>query len=234
MTLVENLDLSDSESPTGEAIKFDTDKIYFMGHSQGSTGGVLFAAYEPMIKAVVLSGAGGDLTQSLLNKTNPVDISAAIKLVLADVDVNGAHPLLNLFQMLMERSDPVNYGKALHKETVTLDEMPIPGKSVLQTYGDGDTYSPPATMKAQALSISMQIAKPSFEAVGGMAVVDLPVTENYSGGDENPRVTAVMIQYSPADYDGHFVSTRNSDCLSQWTSFLASAATDGIPTLSAP
>ena len=60
--------------PNGRTVRFDPDRIYFMGHSQGGLTGPPWLAYEPLIKGAVLSGAGGLIYLSLLNKTEPVNI----------------------------------------------------------------------------------------------------------------------------------------------------------------
>jgi len=232
--LAESLQVTAAESPTGQAIRFDPSNIYFMGHSQGSTSGVLFVVFEPLIKAVVLSGAGGDLIESLLHKTNPVDISAAIKIVLADADVSANHPLLNLFQMLMERSDPVNFGRAIHSEPLTVGGETLLSRSVLQIYGTGDTYSPPETMKALAHTIWLEIADPALDPIDPLKVVPTPISGNFSASAGGSKITAAMIQYAPEGYDGHFVTMENPDAISQWTRFLSSAVIDGVPTVYAP
>jgi coproporphyrinogen III oxidase len=60
-------------------MKFDTSKIYFKGHSQGGLTGPLFLVAEPEVKAAILSGAGGDLIYSLLNKTEPNNIPKIVQ-----------------------------------------------------------------------------------------------------------------------------------------------------------
>ena len=127
-------------------------RITMFAHSQGASHASLMIAHEPSLAAVVLSGQGGDLTQSLLNKRRPIDIATVVPFALLDADANGQltagdfHPVLALFQMYFERVDSVNYGPLLHVRP----PMDGTGPHVFMTYGLGDTYSPEATMQAYA------------------------------------------------------------------------------------
>ena len=44
-------------------------KIVYLGHSQGAVNGIAFGAIDDQVSAMVLSGVGGGLTQTLLSKT---------------------------------------------------------------------------------------------------------------------------------------------------------------------
>jgi hypothetical protein len=59
----------------------------------------------------------------------------------------------------------------------------------------------------------------------------LPVSGNLNVG--GAAYTGVGRQYEPGDYDGHFVSFRNTDAMDDIVEFLGSAlvAEDGVPTI---
>ena len=52
----------------------------------------------------MLSGTGGTLVRSLLQKMQPVN-TALLPLVLGELTVDENHPVLNLLQMYLDRSD---------------------------------------------------------------------------------------------------------------------------------
>ncbi|MBI5489470.1 MAG: hypothetical protein HY905_19205 [Deltaproteobacteria bacterium] len=223
MLLATNWDAA--ASPTGSEVRFDPARMYWYGHSQGATHGVLSVAYDPSFAAAVMSGAGGSLIESLLAKTSPYNIAAALRMALADPNVSALHPALTIFQMYLEVADPVNYGKYV----VWLPFTGNPGRHVLMTYGLGDTYTPKETLAAMATSFSLSIAEPLIEDIG-LSTVTLPASANR--WVESGAVTAVLTQHNPpAGEDGHFVSTSDETAKRRIEQFLGTAARDGTPTV---
>lgn len=205
---------------TADTTRFDAQRIYFVGHSQGSTVGALALPYESGIAAAVLSGAGGDLRVSLATKRNPVDIASLGPLVLLDRAAGAGHPAYNLFQAYFERADAVNYGALVFYQR----PMGVPARPVVQTYGLGDTYSTIETMQAFASSMGIPVASP---AVGAMpwpaSTIPLPVMDNLNTA--SGPVTGVLLEADPGGaYDGHFVLQRDSTLQARVLGFLASAA----------
>jgi hypothetical protein len=203
----------------GETVRFDPRRIFFFGHSQGSTVGLPAAAYEPDLAGMVFSGAGGDLRLSLTTKVRPIDIASLVPAVLQDPDGrNAGHPVLNVLQTYFERSDAVNYGRLVLLERPT----GIAARPVLMTYGLGDSYSPPATMQTVAATLGLPAAG---MIPGGMnawppgAALPFPVMGNLAGA------TAALLEVDPAGaYDGHFVAFRDAALNERVLRFLATAA----------
>jgi hypothetical protein len=227
--LAETLDWDELASPTGEPIRFDSGQLYYLGHSQGSTTGVGFVAYEPELRGAVFSGAGGLLIESMINKRNPYDLPAALMVGLADPAIDRWHPVLNLVQLLAERADAINHAGAVMDEPVG-DQLP---HHVLQTYGIGDTFTPDVTQYALARALRVEQVtngNPSLESIG---IANPPVTGNEHAAGET--VTAVVALYQPATgEDGHYVIFDLADAQTQVGQFLATAVVDGVPTVVAP
>jgi len=216
--LVKGMDLTAG----GIRVVFDPDRIFFFGHSQGSLTGVPFVAHEPDIKAAIFSGAGGLLYLSLLNKTEPVDISALVRLFLRDTPLDEFHPVLALLQMYMEPSDSVSYARRLTS-------------NVFISEGIVDHFTPVPSIEALATAMRVDPVSPMRQDVTGLTlagrhVLDAPVSGNWQGG-----ATGVLLQYDEvADSDGHFVIFDREDARQQSTQFLATDAADGVATLVAP
>jgi hypothetical protein len=230
LRLVKSIDIAQAPG-TGVPIKFDPDRIYFKGHSQGGLTGPLFLAYEPEVKAAVLSGAGGVLIYSLLNKLEPVNIPHLVGVLLRD-PVNEFHPLLNLAQAYAEDSDPQNYGHLFFKE-------PPPGqapKSIYQSLGLIDTYTPVPNIKALAMAMGVQPVEPRLDEIEGLDLAGLswgaaPVTQNVAGG----QATGVVLEYhAKPGRDGHYVVFDIDDAVSQSNRFLATHSVSGIARLDPP
>lgn len=226
--LLEEVDVAAEDSVTGEAITFDDDHFFFMGHSQGSMVGVPFLAHETRVRAAVLSGAGGSLVLSLLNKSNPVDIASSVQFVLNDGEIGDNHPVLNLLQQFIDPVDPLNFANNLFRAPLG-DNLPI---HTLQTYGLGDTYTPERTQQVLGAAMGIQVADPALQDISGIRGATLPASGNRR--TDGFDVTSIMIQFEAAEgRDGHFVMFDHDDAQDQVTHFLGTAVSDGTPTVPA-
>lgn len=206
------------------AAAIDPRRVMFVGHSQGSTVGVAAFAYEPSFAAAVFSGAGGDLRESLTTKRRPVNIAALVPAVLQEPSVSAGHPALNLLQAFIDRADAVNYGRRVFLAR----PMGVPARPVIQTYGLGDSYSTPETMRTIASTIGLPAAAPipggERAWPPGMGVA-LPLTHNLADAT-GMTATGALLESDPASaYDGHFVMFRDPALNARVRVFLGTAAT---------
>lgn len=197
----------------GAPVPLDTTRIVLFGHSQGAQHAALLAGFEPSLAGVVLSEAGGDLTQSLLTKTQPFDIAHIVPYVLLDFDGSGNlsvgdyNPALTIFQMFFERVDAVNYARRYAREVPT----GAPGLHVFATYGMGDHYTTEATLQAFANAGAFPFATPLLTdpMVFGPTTLPAPIMGNVMIGTST--FTYGMRQYAPpAGVDGHFVALQST------------------------
>ena len=234
MTLVklaEDYSVDAASSPTGEAIDFDASRIVVWGHSQGATHAALMTPWEPGVRAVLWSGLGGDLTESLLTKTEPVNVARVVPLALLDPDASGNlavgdyHPALSLVQAFYERVDPVNLGRRMWRDPFEGDT----GREIFMTYGTGDSYSPERTMSAFARSASLPLVRPQRVDIG-LAGVDAPLLGNVTVGGTSRTVG--LRQYAPpSGVDGHFVSTRSEEGRADATRFVLQTLAGQAPSI---
>ena len=218
-------------SPAGFDVAIDPSRVVLYGHSQGATHAQLMIAYEPGLRAVLLSGAGGDLTESLLTKTEPVNIARALPLALLDVDGDGSlavgdsHPALAMIQMFFERADPVNFGRH-----VRVEPLGPALAHLFMTYGLGDSYSTERTMAAYARSAALPHVEPMLADVGLGAVIAPPVMGNV---DEGGAHSTIGLRQYPAvpDSDGHFVSTESPEASADVARFLLGALAGETPSI---
>lgn len=226
-----------SVADTGaEAINVDPTKIVLFGHSQGSTHGSIALPFSSL-PGGVLSGNGGGLSEALISKTNPVNIAGALLLVIQDADSEGnlrmgdKHPVLSLLQQYIDAADPVNFA-------ALLAARPEPGmapKSVFQSFGLDDTYSPPATLARFVYAAEvMELAAPpsgvSAEDANDLRLTpaETPVSGNVTI-DEN-TATLVCRQYNAKNgSDGHFVAHEVKEAIDDAIGFLSSLAADAEP-----
>jgi hypothetical protein len=213
---------------TGLAIKLDGTKLFFFGHSQGSTEGSLMLPFGDDYKAAVLSGNGASLRDALRTKTKPQDIAAALPLVLQDPamsdpnlgpGVTMTHPVLSLLQQWIDPADPLNFaaiiGKPLQGHT---------GKHVFQTFGIDDSYSPPVTLATFTVAGGLTQVTPHSSAKP-------PYTENLPTAVAVGYTAAIggftlgMREYGPPKgSDGHFVVFDTKAANDDMLLFLTGAA----------
>lgn len=196
----------------GDAIKLDKNSIVFWGHSQGSTEGSLAMPYADGVKAVVLSGNGASLKLALLTKTSPVNIAGALPFALQDPSLAAAdrpaemHPVLSMLQQWIDPADPLHFAQAITRAP----EMGHLPKHVFQTYGLGDTYAPPMTLREYAISgqLDRVAADPSAttpDDIDGAKDVAAGVSGNVTVA--GVKYTLGVREYGPpANDDGHFVA----------------------------
>ena len=225
-------------SKSGQDIAFDGTRITFFGHSQGGLNGPIFLAGSNLARGGVLSGAGCDLGLNLLEKTKPVDVAAAFR-VLAGLgdpesaqELNIHHPVMALVQSIVDPADPVHYGRFITR-------APRPGhvaKSIYQTEGVGedgvgDSYAPPHGIEALSVAMGLPRALPGVKPVveaawAGIADVTIPA-EGLSGNLEGGAASGVLAQFVPAaGRDGHFVVFNNVAAKLQAAGFVKNLADD--------
>ncbi len=220
--------LDAADSPTGEAIRFDPTRIYYLGHSQGALTGASFLGLSRHVRVAVLSGAAGGLALAISHKRSPVDIAGLLPWALGDVAPDGSsrvsdnHPVLGLLQHLFAPVDPLSWARTWLSE-------PLDGaskRSVLQVWGLGDTFSPDPAAKALASAAGLVQAEPVDEDIAGTLKASPPLYDTHGGA------TGVVADYVPDGYDGHFVLFENPDATRQAIGFLGSAVQDaeGLPT----
>jgi hypothetical protein len=194
---------------TGGAIKIDGTKLFFFGHSQGSTEGSLMLPFGDDYKAAVLSGNGASLREALRTKTQPVDITAALPLVLQDPLMTDAdlgpgvtlyHPVLSLLQQWIDPADPLSFAAVIGD--------PLSGhlgKHVFQTFGLEDSYSPPDTMATFAIAAGLTQVTPHASAGDDAYTDGLPDPVDVGYQAAGAGMTQGMRQYASSSSDGHFV-----------------------------
>jgi hypothetical protein len=213
-------------------IRFDSDNFYSFGHSQGATVAALFVPFEENVRAAVLSGVGGSLALSLLNKTSPEDVAAGVEFILTGAgtratSVTDTHPLLSIIQMVSDRVDPLNFARLIFRLPPSEESD---GTHVFMSYGFGDTYTPEPNQTAYAQAAGLQAPIPHVGDMEGYGETTYPVSGNRAAN--GIPVTALVVPVEPLDYDGHFVIFRDNDVADQAAEFIGTSVRDGVPTVS--
>jgi hypothetical protein len=216
-----SLVLPAASSPTGADIS--VGNVAFWGHSQGATEGSIAMPYTPNVTGAVFSGVGASLIDSLLTKKNPVNISAIVPVVLSEAPANvgAAHPALGMIQNAIDPADPLSHAAAI------IGTGPL-AKHVFVPYGQGDTYATPITQLTYVVAAKLGVAAPPASVAAPDDLMSpsspVPISGNTAG-----NLTAVVRQYAPNAYDGHFVVFKDADGKVNADRFLADAVGGGVP-----
>jgi pimeloyl-ACP methyl ester carboxylesterase len=207
-------------------LRTDPERIMLMGHSQGGLHAALAA---PFIgndsSAVVLSGTGGQLAITILERKDPFDFAALVSsLLFLDADeLSPLHPAIGLVQTLVDVTDPVNY--APYWSSVRgpwAGHTPVP---VLVTSGTDDNATPYQT--SVALAAAARLPAVSDEVLGGETLVlrgcawsGLPAADNAWGFD-GLRRTLGFAQFEDGSHWVVFQEQPASDLYVNWLSSTA-------------
>jgi len=222
-------DLAVGDTSWGRASKMDPNNILFFGHSHGGLAGAIMMAVDPRVRGAVLSGSSGVLIETILRRKAPLDIQAAIALVAGlEVDqLDTFHPVVNLAQMLVDATDPVNYAPYWLNP---LGEGRA--KDVLMTSGALDDASPAVGADAVAAAAGVPLVLPiDHESLAhtlrGLFPLPLPLSSNLLAGN-GTAVTGGLRQYPGAD---HFVALTDPAAIALWRGFFRAYRAEGVPVI---
>lgn len=209
-------------TPDGDTLRLDPDQVYFMGHSQGGlTGALATPFFGDDAKGAMLSGAGGVLAITVVQRKDPLDFAALVRALAgleADEPLTPNHPVLGVVQNLVEVTDPVNYAPYWFSERSDWDwQAPVP---VLLTNGTEDQATPWQT--ALALAAAGRLPWVGDTAKGGENLVlrtgpqrDLPVydeAEALGGG----RLPSAFAQFKGGSHWVIYEEQVASDLVFNW------------------
>ncbi len=208
-------------------LRINPDEIYFVGHSQGGITGAIALPSTQGIKGWVLSGAGGGLSMTVMQRENPMIIRDAVLTALGapeGTDLFEMHPLIGMVQMLAETTDPINYAR------YWMGGGSGDAASILLTEGIRDEQTPADTSEALAVAGGLPIARPYQErevlgmGLAGLSPLETPYTANANHSDGS-AVTAGLAQFNR----NHFAIFNDGDAALLWANFLYSQTRDAGP-----
>jgi hypothetical protein len=243
-------------------LDLDPGQVYLMAQGEGARAGVIFTAFEPLVRAAVITQAGGPVTASLTGQRAPVDLAGSMAILVAEKNPGTMHPVVSLMQMLFDPVDPVNYGRfiihAPPRIGETADDPPaeiLAGPHHLLVFmGRDDPAAPEHPLLALVSTFGIHqfdndaagcrcsdacdaaSADGLHEAVctiGGMDQFTDDTRGNLRGGLVTGGLTMLV---AAGDASPHDVIFNSADAEAQVAGFLASASLDaeGIPTIFAP
>lgn len=176
-----------------EQLPLDTDDLHLVARGAGADASWSFLANHAVVHSAVLSSTGGWELRRLLDSVDGQTGEPglyALRRLLNDTKVDRFHPMANVLQLVLERSDPAVFARELWKD-------PRPGsrsRHVLHLYAVDDLIVGGAAQ--QALQLASRIP-----TVGGVlvdfdqATGALPASRN-ALNDQGDRRTVGSVQVS--------------------------------------
>lgn len=220
------------ELPDGSTVPTRGDQIVVVGHSQGGIAAAIALPWiDDRARSVVLSGAGGLLAITAVERDSDFDFPTLIRTLLgfdAGEALTEAHPVLGLIQHLVEPTDPINYAPAWLHENRGTARAPTP---VLHVGGVRDEQTPSRTSEALAAAARLPFSGDRHTAAPGAVLrgfdsTELPQQAHVPGFDGRP-VTAGFAQFFSGN---HFVVFRDPKARDMVRRFLLTSL-DGDPVI---
>jgi hypothetical protein len=225
--LQENLAAGGPIAEAHPELRINPDAIFYLGHSQGGIHGALAVPFAEGVHAWALSGAGGGLSMTMMQREDPLVIRDALRTAAGDppgMALSDLHPVIGLVQINAERTDPINYAPRWVRES---NGEPV---SIVLTSALRDQQTPVDTSEALAVAGGLPIAEPYFvRDVFGLELRDLPPQQTpYVGNAMHPDGAPVTLGVAQFD-DNHFVIFHDLDAATLWANLLYSYVRDGAP-----
>jgi hypothetical protein len=248
--------------PGLEGVDLDPDHVYLLGHGEGARSALVFAAFEPLVKALAVTQAGGPLSAVYTTQRAPLDFAGSMAVMVAERSPGTMHPVVSLMQMIFDPADPVNYGRFIINQPPqvgeTTDDPPVPilagPHHLFMVMGRNDPAAPEGPMFS--LIATLGIHQVDNDAAGCRCgeACDAPdaaglhdavctiggltaFTDDARGNLLWGAVTGAVTMALPGSGDsGRDVIFEDADAAAQYAGFFASAFLDpeGIPTVYAP
>lgn len=231
-TMLESMNIPAGVLEEGSEARFDTSKIAFLGHSQGGLVGAGFAAIDERPRAFVYSGLGAILSITLQERKDIVDFEALLVTLLRlpeGAELGDTHPVLNLIQTFIDRSDPIAYADSFLR-----DPPAGANRDFLQVEGFLDFASPARGQEAFAAAARFPVVAPVHRVPAasellGLEPMDAPASSNVE--TTAGRITAGLIQYPE---ETHFPIFDNPDARRRYLEFVRTAMEQGRAEIVAP
>ncbi|MBI2378105.1 MAG: hypothetical protein HYV07_29150 [Deltaproteobacteria bacterium] len=223
---VKTAELLPRDTGLGAAVRFDSAHILYYGHSQGTVIAPPVLAYEPDLRAAIMTGAGAEIGLTVLEKKKPNDVSSLVKIAFGDQSVSRIHPIIGFLSFYFGPSDAIPYAPMFAKD-VPAGRGPT---DLLHVYGIGDGYAPESTQAAWARAAGEPLVGAVLKSLPGVAAIADNARGNVGGASLG------LIQYEPPtdgdgapEYDGHFVGRRDAKAKRAIERFIMDAATTDQP-----
>jgi hypothetical protein len=165
-------------SAGGVPLRLDPTQVLLLGQGVSAPAAIEVTVHAPAIRALAVTNAPGTWIDVALHQERPWPTLPLLRAAFADPSLTRVHPVLNLWQQVMERGDAVAH--APHVLTA-----PRPGdaaRPVLAVVGHGDPRWGDAAMTSVVASLGLsQAPVAGADPLEGVPQIALPASGNVDG-----------------------------------------------------
>lgn len=210
----ETATLAAATTGIGAVVRFDRAHLMYYGHSQGTVIIPAALSAESGLRAAVLTGAGGEIGLTVLEKKKPSDVSSLTRVAFGDSNITRLHPAIGLLSLFFGASDAIPYAPSF-KSGVTRGDH---GLELLMIYGLRDGYTPESTQAALIRAAALPLVGPVLKPLSRVSTVPIAPPPSYAASQFQPPTTGTT-------YDGHFVGANDPVAKRLIEEFIGTAAT---------
>lgn len=190
------------EIPGLGQIRFQADRVLYLGNSLGAWIGAILVSVDPLVQAAALNCGGGGIIVNLI--VNSPAFGGEFGPVLAGLfglsekDLSSPFsPILNLVQTVVEAMDPLNWApRSVVRPFEYPGARPQPAKHLLLEEVMWDNSMPNEATEALARAFGASLLEPCYRDVGFVPRGGTSVSANAANG----RSTVALAQYAPAEH----------------------------------
>ncbi len=212
-------------------VRFDLTHFGFFGHSQGGLTGALYLAIDKKAAGGMLSGAGGHLTTTVLERQDTNGLASSFRELIEqlvfnmkDEHLSQLHPASAFLQLMADVADPLVYADGW------LVRPEGRRKHLLLINGMKDPNTPAACSVAYAANGGVPPQAEGYQRdtvleLAGLSPVSGPVRLNIPESGTLPAVTAAYLQFPEGD---HFPAFDDERAVNAWVRFFDTLVHTGV------
>lgn len=192
--------------------KLDGSRLAYVGDSFGSVVGLMVAAVDPRISAMVMNvGGGGILTEMVANSpvfATAVGTAGGLTYGIGYDRFTWRHPMVNMLQWILDPADPLSHAKKLIADPVEVLGTPAKRKSMIVIEALWDELVTNEASEALAKAAGMPLVGPNVGPNGGVSLDMLEDMGNGYSGVPVMGATSVLVQASPATHGSDLYNAK--------------------------
>lgn len=160
------------------ALRLHPEQVVVLGQGASAAAAIEVTVHAPAVRALAVVNPPGTWIDVALHRASPWPVLPQLRAAFADPIVDRVHPVLNLWQQVMERADAVAHAPFVLRAPREGAEP----RPVLALVGLGDARWGDAAMTSAVASLGLEQASVHGAApLDGLPVIDLPASGNVDG-----------------------------------------------------
>jgi hypothetical protein len=160
------------------ALRLHPDEVVTLGQGPSAPAAIAVTVHAPSVRALAVTNPPGTWIDVALHRASPWPVLPQLSAAFADPSVDRVHPVLNLWQQVMERADPMSHARRVLLEPRERSTS----RPVLAVVARGDARWGDAAITSAVAALGLaQAPIGGAEPLDGIPPIDLPASGNVGG-----------------------------------------------------